>query len=55
MTVRPEASAVNGWLDGTFATDTCWAKLHTGGPASAGRTAPTALTALVSTTTPIAA
>jgi hypothetical protein len=29
------ASVVNGWLDGTFATATCWIKLHVGDPGAA--------------------
>ena len=33
------ASVVNGWLDGTFATATCWVKLHTADPGAAGATA----------------
>lgn len=36
MTVGFAAAAVNGWLDGTFATATCWVKLHTGDPGAAG-------------------
>lgn len=36
MTVGLAAAAVNGWLDGTFATATCYVKLHTGDPGSAG-------------------
>jgi hypothetical protein len=37
---RGVAEAIaNGWLDGTFATATCWAKLHTGDPGAAGATA----------------
>lgn len=36
MTRGFAASVVNGWLDGTFATATCWAKLHVGDPGSAG-------------------
>lgn len=39
MTVGFAAAAVNGWLDGTFATATCWAKLHTADPGAAGTTA----------------
>lgn len=39
MAVGFAASVVNGWLDGTFATATCWVKLHTGDPGSAGATA----------------
>ena len=39
MTVGFAAAAVNGWLDGTFATATCYVKLHTGDPGSAGATA----------------
>lgn len=33
------ASVVNGWLDGTFATATCWVKLHTADPGASGATA----------------
>lgn len=33
------AGAVNGWLDGTFATASCWLKLHTADPGAAGATA----------------
>lgn len=33
------ATVVNGWLDGTFATATCWVKLHTADPGAAGATA----------------
>lgn len=39
MTVGLAAAAVNGWLDGTFATATCWVKLHTADPGAAGATA----------------
>jgi hypothetical protein len=39
MTVGFVASVVNGWLDGTFATATCWLKLHTADPGAAGTTA----------------
>lgn len=39
MTVGFVASVVNGWLDGTFATATCWVKLHTADPGAAGTTA----------------
>jgi hypothetical protein len=39
MAVGLAAAAVNGWLDGTFATATCWVKLHTADPGSAGATA----------------
>ncbi len=39
MTAGLAAGAVNGWLDGTFATATCFVKLHTGDPGSAGATA----------------
>lgn len=35
MTVGFVASIVNGWLDGTFATATCYVKLHVGDPGSA--------------------
>jgi hypothetical protein len=30
------AAAVNGWLDGTFATASCFIKLHVGDPGAAG-------------------
>lgn len=39
MTVGFASSVVNGWLDGTFATATCWAKLHTADPGASGATA----------------
>lgn len=39
MTVGFAAAAVNGWLDGTFATATCWTKLHTADPGASGATA----------------
>ena len=39
MTVGVTSAVVNGWLDGTFATATCWAKLHTADPGAAGTTA----------------
>ena len=39
MTVGLASGVVNGWLDGTFATATCWVKLHTADPGSAGSTA----------------
>jgi hypothetical protein len=39
MTVGLAAAAVNGWLDGTFATANCWTKLHTGDPGASGATA----------------
>lgn len=39
MTIGFVASVLNGWLDGTFATSTCWVKLHTGDPGAAGATA----------------
>ena len=39
MTVGVAASVANGWLDGTFATATCWVKLHTADPGAAGATA----------------
>lgn len=39
MTVGFAAAAVNGWLDGTFATATCWVKLHTADPGASGATA----------------
>lgn len=39
MAVGFAAAAVNGWLDGTFATANCWVKLHTADPGAAGATA----------------
>ncbi len=39
MTVGLAAAIVNGWLDGTFATATCFVKLHTADPGAAGATA----------------
>lgn len=39
MAVGLASSVVNGWLDGTFATATCWAKLHTADPGASGATA----------------
>jgi hypothetical protein len=39
MTVGFASAIVNGWLDGTFATATCWVKLHTADPGAAGATA----------------
>lgn len=39
MTVGLAAAAVNGWLDGTFATASCYIKLHTADPGAAGATA----------------
>lgn len=39
MAVGLAAAAVNGWLDGTFATASCFVKLHTADPGSAGTTA----------------
>lgn len=39
MTVGVSSGVANGWLDGTFATATCWAKLHTADPGAAGATA----------------
>ena len=39
MTVGFAAAIVNGWLDGTFATATCWAKLHTADPGASGAAA----------------
>lgn len=33
------SGVVNGWLDGTFATATCWVKLHTADPGASGATA----------------
>ena len=39
MTVGLAAAIVNGWLDGTFATATCYVKLHTADPGASGATA----------------
>ena len=39
MAVGVAASVANGWLDSTFATATCFVKLHTGDPGAAGATA----------------
>lgn len=39
MTTGATAAVVNGWLDGTFATATCFVKLHTADPGAAGTTA----------------
>jgi len=39
MTTGVTAAVANGWLDGTFATATCYVKLHTADPGSAGTTA----------------
>lgn len=39
MTVGFASGVVNGWLDGTFATATCYIKLHTGDPGASGATA----------------
>jgi hypothetical protein len=39
MAVGFAAAAVNGWLDGTFATANCFVKLHTADPGAAGATA----------------
>jgi hypothetical protein len=39
MATGLSASVVNGWLDGTFATATCYVKLHTADPGAAGATA----------------
>ena len=39
MTVGIASGVANGWLDGTFATATCWVKLHTADPGAAGATA----------------
>jgi hypothetical protein len=33
------SGVANGWLDGTFATATCYVKLHTADPGAAGATA----------------
>lgn len=39
MATGLSASAVNGWLDGTFPTASCYIKLHTADPGAAGATA----------------
>ena len=39
MAVGVAASVANGWLDGTFATATCFVKLHTADPGASGATA----------------
>jgi len=39
MTVGVASAIANGWLDGTFATATCFVKLHTADPGAAGATA----------------
>lgn len=39
MTTGVTAAVANGWLDGTFATATCFVKLHTADPGAAGTTA----------------
>lgn len=39
MAVGLASGVVNGWLDGTFATATCWTKLHTADPGASGATA----------------
>ena len=36
MTVGFTAAVVNGWLDGTFATATCYVKLYIGDPGATG-------------------
>lgn len=39
MTTGLSSAIVNGWLDGTFATASCFVKLHTADPGAAGATA----------------
>lgn len=39
MTLGFNSTVVQGWLDGTFATATCFVKLHTADPGVAGATA----------------
>lgn len=39
MTTGITAAVANGWLDGTFATATCFVKLHTADPGASGATA----------------
>jgi hypothetical protein len=39
VTTGITAAVANGWLDGTFATATCFVKLHTADPGAAGTTA----------------
>lgn len=36
MAVGVAASVANGWLDGTFATATCYVKLYVGDPGASG-------------------
>lgn len=38
MTTGVTATVVNGWLDGTFPTSTCFVKLHTADPGASGTT-----------------
>lgn len=38
MTTGVTAAVANGWLDGTFATASCFVKLHTADPGAAGTT-----------------
>ena len=40
MTLGITAAVANGWLDGTFATATCFTKLHLADPGAAGATSP---------------
>jgi hypothetical protein len=39
MTTGVTSTVANGWLNGTFATATCFVKLHTADPGAAGTTA----------------
>lgn len=39
MTTGIASGVANGWLDGTFATATCFVKLHTADPGASGATA----------------
>lgn len=39
MTTGVASAIANGWLDGTFATATCFVKLHTADPGASGATA----------------
>lgn len=40
MTLGLSSTVVNGWLDGTFATASCYVKLYIGDPGAAGATTP---------------
>jgi hypothetical protein len=40
VTLGLSSTVVNGWLDGTFATASCYVKLYIGDPGAAGATTP---------------